>query len=198
MQSFFRRALALLFVLAVLAVVTWFVMPALRSPIEMVRLAWMPVPEALPVPVDGVERRQIADTWGGPRSGGRKHEGVDIFAPRGTPVRSTTRGVVLRVGENRLGGLHATVLGPGLQVHYYAHFDRFGDFDAGAVVESGDVLGYVGDTGNAKGTPPHLHYGIYTPAEGAVNPWPLLSDQVNAPRPPTILPARPVARSSPS
>jgi murein DD-endopeptidase MepM/ murein hydrolase activator NlpD len=185
MQSFFRRALALLVVLAVLAAVTWFAMPALRSPAEMVRLAWMPAPQVLPVPVDGVERRQIADTWGGPRSGGRTHEGVDIFAPRGTPVRSATRGVVLRVGENRLGGLHATVLGPGLQVHYYAHFDRFGDFDAGDVVAAGDVLGYVGDTGNAKGTPPHLHYGIYTPGGGAMNPWPLLSDD-GAPRPTAI------------
>ena len=199
MKSFLRRALVLFFVVAVLAAVTWLAMPALRSPIEMIRLAWMPVPEALPVPVDGVERRQIADTWGGPRRGGRKHEGVDIFAPRGTPVRSTTRGVVLRVGENRLGGLHASVLGPGLQVHYYAHFDRFGDFDGGDVVASGDVLGYVGDTGNARGTPSHLHYGIYTPSEGAVNPWPLLSDEVNATRPAPIgLPARPVARASPS
>jgi murein DD-endopeptidase MepM/ murein hydrolase activator NlpD len=199
MKSFLRRALVLFFVVAVLAAVTWLAMPALRSPIEMIRLAWMPVPEALPVPVDGVERRQIADTWGGPRRGGRKHEGVDIFAPRGTPVRSTTRGVVLRVGENRLGGLHATVLGPGLQVHYYAHFDRVGAFTAGDVVRPGDILGYVGTTGNATGTPPHLHYGIYTTPRGAVNPWPLLSDQVNAPRPATIsLPARPVARSSPS
>ena len=182
MKFFLRRALGLLVVLAVLAAVTWFAMPALRSPIEMARLAWLPAPDALPVPVDGVERRQIADTWGGARSGGRKHEGVDIFAPRGTPVRSTTRGVVLRVGENRLGGQHAAVLGPGLQVHYYAHLDRFGDFDAGDLVAPGDILGYVGDTGNAKGTPPHLHYGIYTPGNGALNPWPLLSDDL-VPRP---------------
>ena len=185
MKFFLRRALGLLVVLAVLAAVTWFAMPALRSPIEMARLAWLPAPDALPVPVDGVERRQIADTWGGPRSGGRKHEGVDIFAPRGTPVRSTTRGVVLRVGENRLGGQHAAVLGPGLQVHYYAHLDRFGDFDAGDLVAPGDILGYVGDTGNAKGRPPHLHYGIYTPGDGAVNPWPLLSDDL-VPRPTAI------------
>lgn len=199
MKSVLRRALALLVVLAALAAATWLLMPALRSPLEMVRLAWMPAPESLPVPVDGVERRQIADTWGGPRSGGRKHEGVDIFAPRGTPVRSTTRGVVLRVGENRLGGLHATVLGPGRQVHYYAHFDRVGDFNSGDVVRPGDILGYVGTTGNARGTPPHLHYGIYTAPRGAVNPWPLLIDQAGAPRPATInLPRRRVARTSPS
>lgn len=185
MIAFLRRLLATVVVLAVLAIVTWLAMPALRSPIEMVRLAWMPAPDVLAVPVDGVERRQIADTWGGPRSGGRTHEGVDIFAPRGTPVRSTTRGVVLRVGENRLGGQHAAVLGPGLLVHYYAHFDRFGDFDAGDLLAPGDILGYVGDTGNAKGTPPHLHYGIYTPGDGALNPWPLLCDDV-VPRPTAI------------
>ena len=199
MKSVLRRALALLVVLAVLAAVTWLAMPALRSPIEMARLAWMPAPDVLPVPVDGVERRQIADTWGGPRSGGRKHEGVDIFAPRGTPVRSTTRGVVLRVGENRLGGQHATVLGPGLQVHYYAHLERFGTFNAGDVVAAGDILGYVGTTGNARGTPPHLHYGIYTTPRGAVNPWPLLLDDADAPRPATIrVPRRPAARASPA
>jgi peptidoglycan LD-endopeptidase LytH len=150
--------------------------PAARRPFVVVRLAWMPAPSSLPVPVDGVRTRQIADTWGGPRSGGRKHKGVDIFAPRGTPVRSATPGLVLRVGTNRLGGQVASVLGPGLHVHYYAHFDRFGAFKPGDVVKQGDILGYVGDTGNARGTPFHLHYGVYTPTRGAINPRPLLSD----------------------
>jgi murein DD-endopeptidase MepM/ murein hydrolase activator NlpD len=151
------------------------VWPPLRHPILVLQLAAAAEPPSLPVPVDGIRARQIADTWGGPRSGGRKHEGVDIFAPRGTPVRSTTRGLVLRVGELRLGGQIVAVLGPALQVHYYAHLDRFGTFRAGDVVQPGDVLGYVGDTGNAKGTPFHLHYGVYTP-RGAVNPRPLLQE----------------------
>ena len=150
--------------------------PAARHPMVIARLACMPAPSWLPVPVDGVRPNQIADTWDGPRSGGRKHKGVDIFAPRGTPVRSATDGLVLRAGTNRLGGQIAAVLGPGLYVHYYAHFDRFGAFKSGDVVKKGDILGYVGDTGNAKGTPFHLHYGVYTPMRGAINPWPLLND----------------------
>ena len=149
--------------------------PPLRHPILIARLASASAPPSLPVPVDGVRARQIADTWGGPRSGGRKHEGVDIFAPRGTPVRSTTPGLVLRVGTLSLGGQIVAVLGPALHVHYYAHLDRFGAFRPGDVVQRGDVLGYVGDTGNARGTPFHLHYGLYT-AQGAVNPRPLLED----------------------
>jgi peptidoglycan LD-endopeptidase LytH len=149
--------------------------PAVQRPFVIARLACSLAPSSLPVPVDGVRPRQIADTWGGPRSGGRKHKGVDIFAPRGTPVRSTTHGLVLRVGTVRLGGQSVAVLGPGLHVHYYAHFDRFGRFKPGDVVQQGDILGYVGDTGNAKGTPFHLHYGVYTPTRGAVNPWPMLN-----------------------
>ena len=64
--------------------------------------------------------------------------------------------------------------GPGGQRHYYAHLDRYPDLTAGEWVNSGDVVGYVGDSGNAKGTPTHLHYGIYT-AAGAINPYPLLA-----------------------
>jgi murein DD-endopeptidase MepM/ murein hydrolase activator NlpD len=150
--------------------------PPLRHPLLVFRLATAAAPTSLPVPVDGVRARQIADTWGAPRSGGRRHQGVDIFAPRGTLVRSTTAGLVLRVGTLPLGGQVVAVLGPGRQVHYYAHLDRFGAFRAGDAVRQGDVIGYVGDTGNAKGTPFHLHYGVYSGTRGAVNPRPLLAD----------------------
>jgi murein DD-endopeptidase MepM/ murein hydrolase activator NlpD len=162
--------------LAAMAVVA-IMFPPVRRPILVLQLWRTPVPPSLPGPVDGVRSRQIADTWGGPRSGGRKHKGVDIFAPRGTPVRSTTRGLVVRVGTVKLGRKVVAVLGPGLYIHYYAHLDTFGKFKPGDVVQEGDVLGYVGDTGNAKGTPSHLHYGVYTPTRGAVNPWPLLKDR---------------------
>ena len=66
------------------------------------------------------------------------------------------------------------VFGPDRQMHYYAHLDRFGDFEPGDLVVPGDILGYVGNSDNARGTPPHLHYGIYMPGEGAINPFPLL------------------------
>ncbi|MEO5588740.1 MAG: M23 family metallopeptidase [Gemmatimonadaceae bacterium] len=149
--------------------------PILRHPLFVALLLTSPAPTVVQVPVQGVRRRQIPNSWGAPRSGGRSHKGVDIFAKRGTPVLSATQGIVTRVGTNTLGGQVIDVLGPGRQVHYYAHLDRYGAFNAGHIVYAGDILGYVGNTGNARGTPPHLHYGVYDPARGAVNPWPLLN-----------------------
>ena len=131
-------------------------------------------PDTVTIPVMDVRKQDVANTWGSARSGGRSHQGVDIFSPRGTPVLSATEGIVIRVGTNTLGGLVINVLGPGRQVHYYAHLDRYGAFQEGDVVYPGSILGYVGNTGNARNTPPHLHYGIYDPADGAINPWPLL------------------------
>jgi peptidoglycan LD-endopeptidase LytH len=132
-------------------------------------LATEAAPAYLSSPVDAARPRHLANSWGAARPGGRRHEGIDIFAPRGTPVVSTTRGIVTRVGMNRLGGRIVGVLGPGLEWHYYAHLDRFGTFREGDIVQAGDVLGYVGNTGNARGTPSHLHYGIYR--NGAQNPY---------------------------
>jgi murein DD-endopeptidase MepM/ murein hydrolase activator NlpD len=90
-------------------------------------------------------------------------------------VRSPVDGLVLGVGHNHLGGQVVRVLGPGAQVHYFAHFSRFGAVTAGQRIAAGTVLGYVGTSGNAAGTPPHLHYGIYNPLGGATNPYPVLA-----------------------
>ena len=147
--------------------------PYLKNALYALRLAAMPAPGALPVPVRGVAPRALRDTWHGARSEGRKHEGIDIFARRGTAVTSSTEGIVLRVSANRLGGQGVWVLGPGGQRHYYAHLDRYAAIENGQRVRAGTVLGYVGNTGNAAGTPPHLHYGIYAPG-GAINPYPML------------------------
>jgi murein DD-endopeptidase MepM/ murein hydrolase activator NlpD len=89
-------------------------------------------------------------------------------------VESTTRGIVWSVGRNRLGGNVVFVLGPGRELHYYAHLDRFADVHPGMRVEAGTVLGYVGNTGNAKGGPTHLHYGVYPAGRGAIDPYPRL------------------------
>lgn len=147
--------------------------PPIRMALYTGRLAAQPAPEKLEIPVDRVREKALRDSWHAPRSGGRRHEGIDIFAPRGTPVRSTTEGVVARVGSSRRGGLVVWVVGPGGQRHYYAHLSRFADVYRGQRIEAGTVLGYVGNTGNARGTPPHLHYGIYA-LGGAINPFPLL------------------------
>lgn len=151
------------------------VFPALRHPVFFVRLLTSHAPSEVRIPVAGILKRQISSSWGAPRGGGRAHQGVDIFARRGTPVLSAAEGIVLRVGTNELGGNVINVLGPGRQVHYYAHLDSYGVFKPGDVVLPGDTLGYVGNTGNARDTPPHLHYGIYDSERGAVNPWPILS-----------------------
>jgi murein DD-endopeptidase MepM/ murein hydrolase activator NlpD len=176
-----HRLLRTLVLLAVLAALFLLLRPWLRQAARIAALLREPAPPAqeppLPVPVEGVERDALVDTWGGARSEGRRHEGIDIFAPRGTQVLSATHGVVLFRGWNRLGGKTVTVLGPGGYRHYYAHLDEYDAPGNGDWVEQGEVLGYVGDTGNAAGTPPHLHYGIYAPGTGAIDPYPLLRRQ---------------------
>lgn len=171
-----RRVLRFLLMLAVLAGAASLLWPYLENARRYSALLAAPTPTegSLPNPLPG---QSLVDTWGAARSEGRRHEGVDIFAPRGTPIRSTTPGVVLNVGENRLGGRTVMILGPGGQRHYYAHLERYReDLGEGDWVEAGDVVGYVGDSGNAQGTPPHLHYGIYGPG-GAINPYPLLRQE---------------------
>ena len=133
------------------------------------------------MPFEDVSKRQIADTWGAPRGTGRSHEGQDIFAPKGTPILSATNGLVYKIGENNLGGQTVSVISAGGRVYYYAHLDAYAPgLEVGDKVTTRTVLGYVGTTGNAQGTPPHLHFGIYT-TTGAINPLPLLTDR-SAPR----------------
>ncbi len=132
----------------------------------------------LAMPLADVSTKQIANTWHAPRDGGRLHEGQDIFAPRGTPVLSATGGYVANIGENSLGGQTISVIGAGGRVYYYAHLDAYAPYLAeGEYVTTQTLLGYVGTTGNAAGTPPHLHFGVYQPARGAMDPLPLLSDR---------------------
>ena len=129
-----------------------------------------PTENSLPSPLP---EQQLTDTWGAARSQGRSHEGIDIFAPRGTAIQATTQGIVSKVGENNLGGRVVVVVGPGGAGHYYAHLEDYADIAPNDWVNAGDIIGYVGDSGNAKGTPPHVHYGIYINGR-AVNPYPLL------------------------
>ena len=134
------------------------------------------------MPLEDVTKRQIADTWGAPRGTGRSHEGQDIFAPKGTPILSATNGYVYKVGHNNLGGQTVSVISAGGRVYYYAHLDGYAPgIEVGDRVTTRTVLGYVGTTGNAVGTPPHLHFGVYT-TTGAINPLPLLTDRT-APAP---------------
>lgn len=168
------KALRNLFVATLLNALIGVAGPFIQTSLYLSRLASLPVPGNLRLPVQDVRASALRDTWHAHRVGGRRHEGVDIFAPRGTPVRATTEGVITRIGSSSLGGKVVWVLGPGRQRHYYAHLDRYADVYAGQRVQAGAMLGYVGNTGNARRTPPHLHYGIYTSA-GTINPFPLLA-----------------------
>ena len=127
----------------------------------------------LAFPVGGKDRRAIQSFFGAARDGGRRsHQGIDIFAPRGTPVVAAAEGVVRWVGTNRLGGKVVWVRDTRReQSLYYAHLDsqvaRIGE-----LVRVGDTLGLVGNTGNARTTKPHLHFGVYRRGYGAVDPYP--------------------------
>lgn len=171
-RSLIRNALVL-GVLSAAAYWAWH-QPFMAQPRAMVELASLPAPATLAMPVEGVAAGEVADTYGAPRGSDRRHEGVDIFAPRGTPVVSATRGIVTSVRDGGLGGRQVWVMGPGRQRHYYAHLDDWMEgLGAGDLVRPGDMLGTVGTTGNARGTPPHLHYGVYADG-GAYDPLPLL------------------------
>lgn len=111
------------------------------------------------------------DSWGFPRSGGRTHKGVDMFAPRWTPLLAVVDGKV-KFGSNSLGGLSTHIYADNGVVYYYAHLQGFPDnITSGQRVSKGTVVGYLGNTGNARYTSPHLHFEI-RPDGIAVNPYP--------------------------
>lgn len=153
-----------------------FKLSAAALPFKAATLYTQPPDASLVVPVEGVRAAQIKSSWHAPRSGDRRHEGQDIFAGRGTAVLSATAGYVVRVGENSLGGNTVYILGAGGRTYYYAHLDSYAPAAAvGTYVTPRTVLGYVGTTGNAAGTAPHLHFGVYT-STGAIDPLPLLTN----------------------
>jgi len=127
---------------------------------------------ALEFPVVGRTTQAIGSFFGDPREGGRReHHGVDIFAPRGTPVVAAAEASVRRVDTTDIGGrviwLRDSQRGASI---YYAHLHQIFT-EAGTRVHPGDTLGTVGNTGNARTTPPHLHFGLYFRGEGAFDPW---------------------------
>ena len=141
------------------------------------------VDASLAFPVEGKDSKAILSGFGASRDGGRReHHGVDIFAPRGTPVIAAAAGRVTQVREAGLGGKVVWQLDRDRgQYLYYAHLDSQAVVTR-QVVELGDTVGFVGNTGNARTTPPHLHFGIYLSGLGAVDPWPFVHEPTTAPR----------------
>jgi murein DD-endopeptidase MepM/ murein hydrolase activator NlpD len=122
------------------------------------------IPQKMLIPVEDASTKSWAEDsfWAYPWGSSITHKGIDIFAPLGTAVISSTYGFVVYTHEGGKGGKSVMVLGPKWRFHYYAHLDSYGAFPF-QPVRPGTVLGTVGDTGNAKGKPPHLHYAITTP-----------------------------------
>jgi peptidoglycan LD-endopeptidase LytH len=135
------------------------------------------------VPVQGVAVSSLSDTFTDARGQGRVHDAIDIMAARGTPVLATHDGQVVKLFTSDRGGLTIYQFDPGRShAYYYAHLDRYADGLAeGKQVSRGDVIGYVGSTGNASPDAPHLHFAIFVLGPDkrwwqgqAINPYPLL------------------------
>ena len=140
----------------------------------------MPAPvafvEPAPPPRSGilcpVRGTAYTDTWGAARSGGRSHQGVDMITNTGNPIFAVTSGSV-QFKQNSLGGNAVWLNGDNGDRYYYAHLDRFEG--SSRAVAAGEVIGYVGDTGNARGTP-HLHFEVHPGGGAAVRPYPYVRD----------------------
>lgn len=152
-------------------------------------------PEAVPgaasdeakllIPVAGVTADQLQDTFDDARSEGRVHNAIDIMAPRGTPVLAAADGTVLKLFWSERGGNTIYQLGTdGRTVYYYAHLDRYADgLTEGRALRRGEMIGYVGDTGNAGPGNYHLHFAVYIVEDPKrywdgqpINPYPLLKE----------------------
>jgi len=136
---------------------------------------------SLAFPVPASEKPNIGSVWGDNRdAGARRHEGIDIFAKFRTPVIAAADGYVTRVNENKLGGKAVFMRPAGKDyVLYYAHLDSQVARE-GQLVKIGDTLGLMGNTGNARTTSTHLHFGIYTDG-GAINPLPFIETTTQMP-----------------
>ncbi len=128
----------------------------------------------LSFPIDAAVKSNIGSLWGEPRDGGvRRHEGIDIFALKGSNIVAAADGVIGYIDETNIGGKVVSLRPDGIPISlYHAHLDQQLVRD-GQRVKKGDVIGTVGNTGNAKTTPPHLHFGIYA-SGGAVDPLPFV------------------------
>jgi murein DD-endopeptidase MepM/ murein hydrolase activator NlpD len=135
------------------------------------------------IPVEGVRPEQLLDTFQASRSAGRVHDAIDIAAPRGTPVLAAADGRIVKLFQSVPGGITLYQLGTDDRtIYYYAHLDRYADgIREGHYARRGEVIAYVGDTGNAGAGNYHLHFSILIVSDPKrywdgknINPYPLL------------------------
>jgi len=117
----------------------------------------------LVLPVQGMSPDVLRDSWSDRRSGGRNHNAIDIMAPRNAPVVAVESGTIAKLFRSRAGGLTIYQYDASKsRIYYYAHLERYApDLAAGDAVEAGQVIGFVGTTGNAPSGSPHLHFAIH-------------------------------------
>ena len=117
----------------------------------------------LTLPVEGIKKDELRDTFNEMRGGSRRHEAIDVLAPRHTPVLAVEDGKVARLFFSEAGGITIYQFDPTeTYVYYYAHLERYAEgLKEGDKIERGDVIGYVGTTGNAPRDTPHLHFAIF-------------------------------------
>lgn len=137
------------------------------------------------MPVEGIDASKLADTYNQARDAGRQHEAIDIIAPRGAKVMAVADGKLVKLFDSAKGGLTIYQFDKSEKVaYYYAHLDHYAaGLTEGMALKRGDVIGYVGTTGNANPATPHLHFAVFTltPEKqwwkgSPVNPYPLLRD----------------------
>lgn len=129
----------------------------------------------LPVPIlFGVTPDNLYSSFGDPRSGGRTHEGLDIMAPRGAPVVTPTDAVVIRTGVGDTAGNYVYTANPGGETFAYMHLNEIANINEGDELQKGELIGYVGNTGNASGGATHLHFEIRD-NDVATDPYPRLT-----------------------
>jgi len=142
-----------------------------------------PSPPTLLIPVVGVGAARLSDTYSQARSDGRVHEAIDILSPTGTPVLAADAGRIVKLFDSKPGGLTIYQFDPtNTYAYYYAHLNGYAEgIVEGKQVARGELLGYVGSTGNASPAAPHLHFAIFElgPEKNwwqgkAINPYPLL------------------------
>jgi murein DD-endopeptidase MepM/ murein hydrolase activator NlpD len=133
----------------------------------------IPSSTGMACPINGFTT--FTDTWGAPRGGGRTHQGVDMLAARGTPTVAIESGTIRRMGNGGLGGITIWLTGQSGDEYYYAHLDDWAPgLSVGQAVGAGEHIGYVGSTGNASYSVPHLHFELHPGGGSAVNPYPLV------------------------
>lgn len=139
-------------------------------------------------PLANLTARELQDSFYYRRPDGMVHYAIDIFRPIGEPLLAAVDGYIERIDPNPLGGNVVYIVDEEKRFRfYYAHLERHADgLYAGMPVKRGDVIGFVGDTGNAKGTQPHLHFQIANLGGAVVNPYPLLMDLVRRGEEPTL------------